>query len=65
MPSDYPGYDKRRWYLIDCFTNRDQAIELARKHRRADSFGPNHVYRVTHSLASGKYCVEHASKGKD
>lgn len=61
MMADRSWLDERRWSTVDCFPTREAALESARKHRRADSFGPNRAFRVTKSRSTERWCVEHAS----
>jgi hypothetical protein len=55
------AFDPRRWYTIEAFDNRSDAVEYARKRKREeDSRGYKRTYRIRKGNGS-RWVVENAA----
>lgn len=56
----------QRWYTTETFTNRNDAVEYARKRKREeDSRGYHNTYRVRKSQYTSKWIVEYGRRATD
>lgn len=55
-------FDPRRWYTIEAFDTRQEAVEYTRRRKREeDSRGYHRTYRIRKSGSSGRWLVENAA----